>query len=211
MSDTNKISIEFSKDFQPLIETAFDDIRQYFKDKAQNELVIEQAKIKASKEKFDAALKMINKNGAVDKLMLQAANKLMGEPVISPKINTSGKFDENSKSTKDSKKVSLISLITEFRSIMYTGDYDRASKFDLIIIKTSIYNSICLLLELPNKFRNQAEAFEIEAIAILNFIKSHLLESDIKPLLDAYDMLSVSERELVIKIVNFESKESHLL
>jgi hypothetical protein len=50
-------------------------------------LVLEQAKIKANKDKWDGALKMINKNGAFDKLMLQAANKLMGDgsaPVVEP-------------------------------------------------------------------------------------------------------------------------------
>ena len=35
-----------------------------------------------------------------------------------------------------------------------------------------------------------------------------MLESDIEPLLDAYNMLTNSERELVRKIVNFEPKES---
>lgn len=209
MSDTNTISFTFSKDFQPLIQTAFDDFRQYLKDKAQNELIIEQAKIKASKEKWDAALKTLNRNGTLDILMTQLFNRVMGEPEVSPKPDKpTSKFDENSKSARSSKEVSLISLITEFRSIMYVGDYDRAGRFDTIIIKTSIYNSICVLLELPNKFRNQSQVFEIEALVILNFIKSHMLESDIEPLLDAYNMLTNSERELVRKIVNFEPKES---
>ena len=42
-------------------------------------LMIEQAKIKASKDKWDSFSKMLNKNGALDKLMLQAANKFMGD------------------------------------------------------------------------------------------------------------------------------------
>lgn len=42
-------------------------------------LVVEQAKIKASKEKWDSFSKMINKDGAFSKLMLQAANKFMGD------------------------------------------------------------------------------------------------------------------------------------
>jgi hypothetical protein len=130
----------------------------------------------------------------------------MGESGVSPKINKpASKFDENSKSTQSSKEVSLISLITEFRSSMYNNDYDRAGKFDAIIIKTSIYNSICILLELPNKFQKNPKAFESEALVILKFIKTHMLESDIKPLLDAYEMLSSSERELVRKIVNFDT------
>jgi len=135
MSDTNTntISLTYSKNLQPLIETAYKDFRQYLENKAQNELATEQAKIKAVKEKWDAALKALNRNGALDSILFQVANKFMGEPVVPPKINKpSSKYSEDSKSTKDSKEVSLISLITEFRSVMYTGDYNRASQFDLI-------------------------------------------------------------------------------
>lgn len=194
MSDTNKISIEFSKDFQPLIETAFDDIRQYFKDKAQNELVIEQAKIKASKEKFDAALKMLNKNGAVDKLMLQAANKLMGEPVVSPKINKpASKFDENSKATR-AEKTSLISLITKLNEHL---DSDPEFKMALssVVSQTSVGKSIHDFLKCTS---------EDDARLTLKYIKFNISADDLNYLIILSNGLNNSEKELVEKIVNFE-------
>mgnify|MGYP003440863035 FL=1 len=195
MSDTNKISIEFSKDFQPLIETAFDDIRQYFKDKAQNELVIEQAKIKASKEKFDAALKMLNKNGAVDKLMLQAANKLMAVPEVSPKINKpASKFDENSKVTR-AEKTSLISLITKLNEHL---DSDPEFKMALssVISQTSVGKSIHDLLKSTS---------EDNARLTLKYIKFNISADDLHFLIKLNDALNSSEKELVEKMINFET------
>ncbi len=200
MSDINTISLTFSKDFQPLIETAFNDFRQYLKDKAQNELTIEQDKIKATKEKFDAALKMLNKNGAVDKLMLQAANKLMGEPVVSPKINTSGKTDEdyvnrvkNSKSTRV-EKTNLVSLITELNTLL---DSDPEFKISLsfVIRQTSINESICNLLKCTS---------EDDARLTLKYIKFNISADDLYYLLKLNDALNNSEKELVEKIINFE-------
>lgn len=186
MSDTNKISIEFSKDFQPLIETAFDDIRQYFKDKAQNELVIEQAKIKASKEKWDAALKTLNRNGALDSIMVQLFNRVMGEPVVSPK--------------KVKKEPSLLSLISKFRLSIYS-DIDFGKSIDATINKISVSNHIHDLLKCTN---------EHTARITLKHIRFNIIESDYEHLNTLRIMLSDFEKDLISEIFNFESQESDL-
>lgn len=200
MSDTNTISITFSKDFQPIIETTFNDFRQYLKDKIQNELAIEQAKIKANKDKWDAALKTLNRNGALDKLMLQLADKFMGEPVVSPKTNTSSKTDEdyvnrvkNSKSAR-AEKTNLVSLITELNKHL-DSDPDFRHSLNSVINKTSVHESICNLLKCTS---------EDDARIILNHIRFNISVDDIPYLISLNDMLTDLEKELVGKIINFE-------
>jgi hypothetical protein len=201
MSDTNTISITFSKDFRPIIETAFNDFRQYLKDKVQNELIIEQAKIKASKDKWDAALKTLNRNGALDKLMFQLADKFMGEPGSSPKTNTHGKTDENysnrvrnSKSTRAEKETTLVSLIFELNRYI-DSDSDFRVSLNSAIDKISVHESIHNLLKCTS---------EDDARLTLKFIQFNISVDDMPHLLTLNTMLTDSEKELVEKIVNFE-------
>jgi len=195
MSDTNTISLTYSKDLQPLIDTAINDFRQHLKDKAQNDLLVEQAKIKANKEKFDAALKMLNKNGAVDKLMLQVANKFMGEPVVPPKINKpSGKYSEDSKSTR-AEKINLISLITELNEL-FNFDPDFRSSLNSVINNISVSDSIHNFLKCTS---------EDDARITLKSIQFNITLDDMPYLVRLNDMLNDSEKELVGKIFNFDA------
>ena len=192
MSDTNTISFTFSKDFQPLIQTAFDDFRQYLKDKAQNELVVEQAKIKASKEKWDVAVKALNKNGALDQLMLQVANKFMGESTVSSKSTES--------KSKVKKEPNLLSLISKFRISIYS-DTDFSKSIESIINKISVSNHIHDLLKCTN---------EHTARITLKHIRFNIIESDYEHLNTLRTMLSDFEKDLIAEIFNFESQESNL-
>jgi hypothetical protein len=186
MSDTNTISLTFSKDFQPLIEIAVNDFRQYLKDKIQNELVIEQAKIKASKEKWNSALKTLNRNGALDKLLFQLTDKFMGEPVISPK--------------KVKKEPSLLSLISKFRISIYS-DPEFGKSVDATINKISVSNHIRDLLKCAD---------ENVARITLKHITFNIVESDYEHLSTLRVMLSDFEKDLIGKIFNFEPQESDL-
>lgn len=199
-TDTNTISLTYSKDFQPLIETAFDDIRQYFKDKAKNELVLEQAKIKATKDKWDAALKTLNRNGALDHILLQASNYFLNDH---SKVSnqTSGKTDEdyasrvkNSKSTR-AEKSTLVSLITKLNEYI-DSDPDFRRSLNSVIMKTSVYELICNLLKCTS---------EDDALVTLNRIRLDLLVEDMPYLIHLNNALTSKEKELVGKIVNFES------
>jgi hypothetical protein len=64
-------------------------------------LAIEQAKIKASKDKWDSFSKMLNKNGALDKLMLQAANKFMGDGSNNVQVEPPRKVTQVNQMRKD--------------------------------------------------------------------------------------------------------------
>lgn len=83
-SDTNIIQISYSKDLQPLIEDLVSDLRDSIKTKDKLKAEAQQAKVNANKHKWDSALKTINQNGALDKILLQTANAFLGEdePVI---------------------------------------------------------------------------------------------------------------------------------
>ena len=52
----------------------------------EQQYLLEQARLKASKDKWDSALKTINKNGAFDKIMLQAADKFLGSGNSQPAL-----------------------------------------------------------------------------------------------------------------------------
>lgn len=185
--DLNIIQFSYSKDLQPLVEDVINDVREFFKTREQNELALSQAKLKASKEKWDAALKAINKNGAFDKIMLQAADKYLGKPEVPPKIN-------NPTSKFDGKNDSLVSLLAE---LMKQLNSDSDFKFSLIsaINNISVSSAIHNLLKCTN---------EDDARMILAYIVRNTSGDDIPHLLKLNDMLDDSERELVGKIVNFK-------
>jgi len=193
MSDTNTISLTYSKDLQPLIDTAINDFRQYLKDKIQNELTIEQAKIKASKEKWDSALKTLNKNGAFDKVMLQAANKFMGEPQSHKTDDDYLNRIKNAKSARVNKP-NLVSLIAELDASLNSEPELRKS-MNSVIDKISVHASVF------NLFKCSCED---DALATLNYIRSNIVVDDIPYLINLNNALNSLEKELVVKILNFE-------
>ena len=195
--DLNIIQFSYSKDLQPLVEDLINDVREFFKTREQNELALEQARLKASKEKWDAALKAINKNGALDRIMLQAADKFMSDPNASPKINT--KLDEdyiarikNSKSER-AEKISLVSLIAELNT-KFDSEPEIRKLMNSVIDKISVHESIYNLLKCTN---------EDDARITLNYIRSNVSEHDLPYLINLNNFLISSDKELVGKIVNF--------
>lgn len=150
-------------------------------------MALAQAKLKASKEKWDAALKAINKNGAFDKIMLQAADKYLGKPEVPPKIN-------NPASKFDGKNDSLVSLVTKLTKQL---NLDPDFKFSLnsVINNLSVSDAINNLLKCTN---------EDDARIILAYITYNMSDDDLPHLLKLNDMLDDSEKELVGKIINFK-------
>ena len=185
--DLNIIQFSYSKDLQPLVEDVINDVREFFKTREQNELALAQAKLKASKEKWDAALKAINKNGAFDKIMLQAADKYLGKPEVSPKCNKpASKFD--------GKNESLVSLTTELMKYL-ESDPDLRFSLNSVINNISVSSAINNLLKCTN---------EDDARITLAYIQCNLSNNDVPYLIKLNNMLSDSEKELVGKIVNFK-------
>jgi hypothetical protein len=204
MSDTNTISLTYSKDLQPLVDTAINDFRQYLKDKAQNDMLVEQAKIKANKEKFDAALKMLNKNGAVDKLMLQAANKLMGQPDnVVQKVKKS--IDDTvSKNNDDDLVLELKELIRKSPLKTYCQFLRDSIHSDKNVVRSiaALMISVPALGSLIDKLVNSST--EDEAICNLNAVKNFITPGDIVILEKVKSMLTSGEQRIVSEIVNFE-------
>ncbi len=184
------IQLNYSKELQPLVESAIIEVRQYFKDKIQNELTIEQVKIKSGKDKLDSAFKALNKDCALSHLLQQVANKVLGEESIHPPV---------SKVRERENKIDYFPLYTY--CLLLKNSLDQSGK-----IKE---NNIDLINSL--RFELQTEFWQLlnsdsEGTARMNLdiLRNEIKEEDFEELTKIRDSLDVVQNKLVELIFNYK-------
>lgn len=71
---TNNINIQLT---DAGLEQFFKFITEITKEQRENQLVLEKERISANKAKWETAMKTMNKNGALDRIMIQVVDKFM--------------------------------------------------------------------------------------------------------------------------------------
>lgn len=189
-------------------------------------LLLEQQRIAASKEKFNTAMKTMNKNGALDKIMGQVANKFLGngsdqveikppapkkpkpmqmnmvpkERIVAPKIDEEEMKREIEKQIEEEMRVSP--LYTSCSCLKLSLNQDEQENPDNSIkefIKDTLSEEIYNdLMELLNSENEE------DAKANLINLQENITMEDYPKLLEVQSRLTEGQRKIIGNILNYK-------